>query len=176
MLGALVERQILAAERETGESAQWMRDLYRASPSAMVKFSLFMPLSRHRKAASAEQHAVARLVATKTEDCGPCVQTIVNLSLKAGVDPAILRAVLDERVEDLPADLKSVYGFAYAVATAAPDASGRVERLKLELGEDATAELALAVATTRVFPTVKRGLGYGVSCSRVTIGVGAGGG
>jgi len=171
MFAALVENRIAAAERETGANADWMRDLYRAAPALAFKFARFLPLSRHRRAASREALAVTHLVAVLAEDCGPCVQIAVNLSLKAGVDPALLRAVIEDRAADLGPELEAVHDYARAVATGAPDAGDRAEALRERLGAAAAAELAMSVATARVFPALKRGLGHGLACSQVTIEV-----
>jgi len=171
MIAAMVEKQIVATEAATGESADFMRDIFRVSPTAFWKFGMFMPLAKHRRAASSEARAVAALVGTLSEDCGPCVQTVVNLAQQDGVDGSVLRAVLNDKPEDLGPELAEVYDFAQAVVTAAPDAAARSDKLKQSMGEEAVVDLSLAIATTRVFPTVKRGLGYGVSCSLVQVEV-----
>ena len=36
-------------------------------------------------------------------------------------------------------------------------------------GQEVLVDLALAIASVRVFPTLKRGLGYARSCSQVTV-------
>lgn len=171
MLAAIVERQIAAAEREAGESADWLRELYRGSSAAYFKFALFLPLSRHVKRVSLDGHAVARLIGALSEDCGSCVQITVNMMIKAGADPTVLKAVLDGRPQDLAAPLDQVYAYAMAVVGHAPDANERAERLKATLGEAEVAELALGIATARLFPTVKRGMGDAVSCAQVVIDV-----
>jgi AhpD family alkylhydroperoxidase len=169
MMGTLVERMIVASERDTGESADFMRDIYRASKAAFWKFGMFMPLSRHRRAATAEAKAVAGLVGSLSEDCGTCVQIHVNLARKEGVGRDILQAVLDGKPGNLAPDLAAVYEFAQSVVTASPDAGERSDQLKELLGEEAVVDLSLAIATARLFPIVKRGLGYGVSCSLVQV-------
>ena len=171
MLATIVERQIAAAERDTGESADWLRELYRGSSAAYFKFALFMPLSRHIKRVSLDAHAVARLIGALSEDCGSCVQITVNMMIAAGADPNVLKAVLHGRPEALAAPLDEIYAYAMAVVGHAPDANERAERLKATLGEAEVAELALGIATSRLFPTVKRGMGDAVSCSRVVIDV-----
>jgi hypothetical protein len=169
MIATLLERQIATTERQTGESAEWMRDLFRASRAALFKFFLFVPASRHAKYASPEAHAVARIVADKVEDCGPCVQIVVNFAVRAGVDRAFIEATLDGRPQDLPDDLALVYRYAHAVATAADDVNDWVERLRAAFGDKVLAELAMAIAMSRVYPAMKRGLGHARSCRRVTI-------
>lgn len=169
MIAGWIERRIARAERETGENADWLRDVARASRSAFLKFGAFMPLARINDAAPAEAVAVAKLAAVVTEDCGPCVQTVVNYSVAGGVDPAVLQAVLDEAPERLTEDLATVYRYAKAVAAAAPEANALVAEVRHRYGQEALVDLAMGIAATRVFPTAKRGLGYAVSCSKVAV-------
>lgn len=169
MIERWIEKQVAKAERETGESAEWLRDVARASRGAFLKFAAFMPLARLNGAAPAEALAVAKLVAAMHEDCGPCVQTVVNLSVAGGVDPAVLEAVLDAAPERLSDDLRAVYHYAKAVAAAAPEAGEWVEEVRRRYGQAALVNLALGIAATRVFPTAKRGLGYALSCQKVRI-------
>jgi hypothetical protein len=64
-----------------------------------------------------------------------------------------------------------VYRFAEAVVTASPDADALRPRVAEHFGEEGLVELALAIASSRFFPIVKRTLGYARSCSLVTIEV-----
>jgi len=169
MMKRWIDRQITKVERQTGENSGWLRDVAAQSLGAFFKFAAFTPLSRHRAAAPIDAEAVARIAATLCEDCGPCVQTVVNYAAAAGVAPDIIEAVLDRAPERLPEDLSAVYAYAVAVATAAPEARERVEDVRRRYGDAALVDLALAVASMRVFPTVKRGLGHAVSCARVRI-------
>jgi len=169
MIGGWIERQIVKVERQTGESADWLRDVAAQSRAAFFKFAAFMPLARHTAAAPADVAAVARIAATKNEDCGPCVQTVVNYAMDAGVDPAVIQAVLDGTPERLTDDLAAVYRYAIAVATAAPEATERVEEVRRRYGDAVLVDLALGIAATRVFPTAKRGLGHAMSCAQVRI-------
>ena len=165
----ITSRIIGAIERRTGTSADYLRELAAVSKSAFRKFCFFLPLAGHRGGATAEQRAVAALATTLAEDCGTCVQAVVNQARAEGVGPAVLKAVLDGRPSDLPDGLADIHAFAQAVVHAAPDAAERAEFLKRRLGPAAQADIALAIASARVFPTLKRGLGHAVSCSRVEI-------
>jgi alkylhydroperoxidase family enzyme len=169
MLARFIESRIVASERTLGVNQDWLRHLYRASPAAFRKFMRVLPLAGHRKAASKEAFAVAHLVGSLSEDCGSCVQIAVNLARGEGVDAAILRAVLDDRPQDLRPELVAVMAYAKAVAHRGDDVVEQMEALRQMVGETAVCELALAVATARIFPVVKRGMGHAVSCSMVTL-------
>ena len=113
--------------------------------------------------------SVARIVATRDEDCGTCVQMEVNLARKAGVPAEQLRAVLERRPQDLPPALAAVYGFAESVVTADYDDASWREKVKALYGEEGLVEVALAIASARFFPVTKRALGYAVSCKKVEV-------
>jgi hypothetical protein len=87
------------------------------------------------------------------------------------VEPAILSAALAGKVEELPESLQDVYRFTEAVVTASGEDEEYRDRLRKVFGEEAVVELALAIATCRVFPTLKRALGFAQSCSAVKVEV-----
>ena len=173
MIDAVIERQIRKAETETGENADWMRDIARNSRVAAVKFAMFLPLAAHRMEAHREIVHVARLAATRSEDCGPCLQTVVNHALQDGVEPNIVRSIVADDLGALPPLLADVYRFAAGVARHKDFDEQLRQSLLRRCGEAVMVDVALAIAATRVFPTVKRALGYAHSCAHVTIKVDA---
>jgi alkylhydroperoxidase family enzyme len=158
-------------ERFTGVSADYLRHIARTSLPAFRRFARFFPLSRYRKALPADAAAVAKIVATRDEDCGTCVQIQVNLAKKAGVPADILRAAVNARPDDLPPDLADVYRFTVGVVEATGEEDALRDRLRARYGEEGLVELALAISSCRVYPITKRALGYATSCARVEINV-----
>lgn len=168
MLRGFALRSIAAAERDLGAPLDYLRHIAGTSLPAFVKFSLFTPLARHRKTLPAEPYHLARIAATRLEDCGTCVQIEVNTALRQGVDRTLVQAAVEGRAHDLPADLADVIRFAETVAMQADDADLR-ESIRARYGEEGLVELALGIASARVFPTTKRALGYAQSCSLVPL-------
>jgi alkylhydroperoxidase family enzyme len=171
MLGPIVRWKIGSAEKRVGASLDYLRHLYAEAPDAFYKFVKVQPLSAYRKHLPAAPFHVARIVATRHEDCGSCVQMAVNLAKQEGIEPAILRAAVDGKPADLPESLADVYRFAAAVVAASGDDDQYRDRLRQVFGEEALAELGMAVAFARVYPTMKRALGFATSCAKVTIEV-----
>lgn len=171
MLRSLIARGIDAQERRVGVPLHYARDILRTSIGAFIKYSMVIPMSSHRQRLSAAEVFTARLVATQHEDCGTCVQIVVNLARQAGVPAATIRAVLSGCVDDLPEGVRDVYRFTTLVTSGDGDDSELRERLRRCHGDAGLVELALAIASARVFPTTKRVLGYAVSCSKVEIEV-----
>ena len=172
MLRRLIFNRLAAEERKLGGvPLDYLRHVARTSLPAFFKFALFTPLAAHRRALCADAYYVARLVATQHEDCGTCVQIEVNLARRDGVAPAILRAAVKRRPDDLPAPLADVYRFAQAVVEANGAEGEWRERVRGHYGEEALVEMALGIAAARVFPTMKRALGYATSCALVDVEV-----
>jgi len=172
MLRRLILKQLDAAERKLGGvSLDYLRHVARTSPRAFFKFALFTPLAAHRRRLPPDAYHVARLVATHHEDCGTCVQIEVNLARQNGVAPDVLRAAVKRRPDELPAALADVYRFAEAVVEAGGAEGEWRERVRAHYGEEALVEMALGIASARVFPTTKRALGYATSCALVNVEV-----
>ena len=169
-MGALANRIISQAERRVDAPMPYLRTLADASGAAFSKWLLAMPATMHRSAAPKTAWHLARLGATQGQDCGTCVQVIVNDALREGVSAETLRAALTA-----PETLGEVDGlalaFGRAVATQDPDVLDRAAEVEAAFGHEGHVELAMAVAMCHIFPVVKRGLGLAVACSRVEIAV-----
>jgi alkylhydroperoxidase family enzyme len=172
MLRWLLRRRIDATERQLGAPLDYVREMLNASTALPLRFFAGTALLARRRRAPRDVWHVAGLVTTRHEDCGACVQIGVNLALKDGVPADVLRAVLDRAPERLPEPLAEAYRFAAAVCAADGSEERWRDALRRRHGEEALIELSLAVATARVFPTVKRGMGHAVSCALVPVKVG----
>lgn len=170
MLRSLVHQMISRQERTCGVPLDYLRELSRTSLPAFFKFLLFTPLANHRRHLTPEAFHVARLAATQAEDCGTCLQIVVHFARRDGIEATLLRKALAGDPAALPAPLGEVLIYASKLARG-EDAPEQRQTLRAHLGDAALVELALAVATARVFPTLKRGLGHAVACSAVRLEV-----
>jgi len=134
---------------------------------ALEKLQHFMPASSHRHAAPAELFAMARIGATRAEDCGPCTLIAARWALHDGVPRALVQAALDGALPE--GDLADAYAFGRAVALGQPEAADLGAVLAARHGATVRDELALSVAMVRVYPALKRGLGIAQSCSVVPL-------
>jgi len=171
MIRNLILKQLAREERSLGESLDYVRHILRTSLPAFFKFALFTPLSQHRRKLPPTPYRVARIVATRDEDCGTCVQIEVNLARRDGVPDDVIHAVLNDRHEDLMPELAEIYRFTKAVVEASGDEEELRQRIRERYGEEGLVELALGMAAARVFPVTKRALGYATSCALVEIKV-----
>jgi hypothetical protein len=169
MLKRMFHHTIAKLERGYRYDATYLHEIAEASPSAFLKFGMFQTMSLHRQSVPKEAWFAARIAAAYSEDCGPCTQLVVDMALEAKVSPlaiaALLRGELDEAGED--ASLGFRYGT--AVAKNEPEAVTLAEEAERRYGKRGLVSLAFAVAASRVYPTLKRGLGHGAACTRITV-------
>jgi AhpD family alkylhydroperoxidase len=170
MLGWLVKKKIGAFEKDFGYDAGYLREMYEVSPRAFWKFSKITEMSEVREGVSKEAWYAAKIVATLTEDCGPCAQLVVQMAERAGVSTVALRAILAGDAAKMPTDAALGFNFAKAVLRRDIEES---DRLRAEIvsrwGRKAVVSLALAIATSRVYPAVKYAMGHGHSCTRILV-------
>ena len=142
----------------------YMREMLQISPDAFHAFEGFMPMGRYRKSAPLDVLFVAKLTTMKTEDCGACTQLNIRMAIEAGVSKDILKCVMNNG-KGLSEELKDVYDYSVAVATNGSMPDGLYEKLESRYSREVMVELGLAIAATKVYPTIKRALGYAKSCS-----------
>jgi alkylhydroperoxidase family enzyme len=171
MLRRLILSRIAAAEKALGVPLDYCRFMVRVSLRASFKFAKFLAVDEYRRILPPGPCYVARIVAVRHEDCGTCVQIAVNQAKKAGVPAEQLRAVLESDLDRLPDELRDAYCFAEAVVTLNDQEEAWRERIRQRYGDEGLIEMALAIASSRTFPTVKRALGYAVHCSEVAVRV-----
>ena len=164
MISRLFESAIAKREQALGVTLDYLREIAQVSKTGFLKLALLGPLGNHRKRLPKAAFHLARIVATREEDCGACVQIAVNLAHQDGVPLQYLRATLERHYGELPELLQEVCEFAESVSKGwdCPDARAQV---KERLGAEGLAELAFAIAAARVFPTIKRAMGHAQSCS-----------
>ncbi|MBV9995115.1 MAG: hypothetical protein JO127_07870 [Caulobacteraceae bacterium] len=170
MLKALLHRLIRARlERPFGYDASYLHVLAEAAPASFLKFSVVTGLV-DRRAAPAEALAAVGVVGTLAEDCGPCTQISVDMSLAGGVRPEVLRAILagDEAAMGEPAALACRFARA-SLARDLEAGDALRDEIVRRWGEEGLIALSLALTTARMYPTLKYAMGYGKTCSKVVV-------
>lgn len=170
MLSWLMRRRIAAFERAYDYPMDYARDILEASPRALLTYGRILALARYRRDVPAAAAYAAKLVAAKAEDCGPCTQLCVTMAEREGVAPAQLRAVLAGDEKAMSEEVLLAYRFAAAVLAHDPRADALRDEVVARWGRHALVSLAFAIATVRVFPTVKYALGHAKACTRVIVG------
>lgn len=170
MYGWLARRFMRYFEQRYDYDMSHMRALLTASPRGFRRFVKILAVSGHNEGVPAEAAFAARLVATISEDCGPCTELVVRMGLEAGVPEAQIEAVLERSYQAMSEDTALAVTFAERVLAHDPEAESVRENVRARWGEGGLATLALAIAISRVFPMLKAGLGYAKECRRIELG------
>lgn len=163
-------KQINEFEAHYKYDSTYMRDLLESSPAGFIKFNNFLPLSSHKEKLSSEDYWVAKLAAMQVEDCGECLQLNVRMALEAGVSKDWIKAAI-KGGNALPENLRDVYHYAKSVAKHEGGENDLMDRIAARYEKGSLLEFGLCIASAKVFPTIKRAVGYTKSCSLIEIEV-----
>jgi hypothetical protein len=156
-------------ERDWKYDASYMRDMIDASPRAAWMFSRAAALGQFRRDVPIEPWYAAGITAVRHEDCGPCTQLGVSMAERAGVSAAVLRAVLADDPNAMPADVALVWKFTRATLAHDAAADEYREAIVKRWGRRALISLAFAITAARIYPTVKYALGHGKACTSIFV-------
>ena len=169
MIRWMLRKAIGKFERQWGYDAGYMRDIIDASPRAAWLFGRVTAMGQFRRDVPLEAWCAAGITAVRSEDCGPCTQLGVTMAERAGVRPEVLRAVLSDDPDAMPADVALAWRFTRATLAHDPSADDYREVIVERWGRRALVSLAFAITTARIYPTVKYALGHGKACMRVVV-------
>jgi hypothetical protein len=169
MLKVFLHRTVSKLEKSFGYDASYLHEVIEISRPAFFKFGLFQIMSSHRDSVPRDAWYAARIAAAMSEDCGPCTQLVVDMALREGMKREALSTLLRGDLEKAGADAEFGFRYGIAVAQNTPAALALSEEAEKRYGKRALVSLAFAVAASRVYPTLKRGLGHGAACTKITI-------
>jgi hypothetical protein len=170
MIRWALRKEIDKFERDWNYDASYMRDIINASPRAAWLFSRVTALGQFRRDLPVEAWCAAGITAVRHEDCGPCTQLGVTMAEGAGVNPAVLRAVLANDADAMPSEVALVWKFTRATLAHDIAADTYRDAIVQRWGRRALVSLAFAISAARMYPTVKYALGHGKACRRVVVG------
>lgn len=148
--------------------ATYMHEILDVSIAAFFKLAMAQAMSTHREGLPLTALFAARITAVRFEDCGPCAQLVVNMALEAGVAAATVRAIVARDFDAMGEDAALGVAFADAVLAHASTDALRARALAT-YGERGLVTLAYAIAATRIYPTMKRVLGYAHTCEQLRV-------
>lgn len=169
MLSWMIRRKIDAFENELSYDMDYARDLLDTSLRGMLLFHRVTGLRDYREDLPKDAWYAAKLVATHTEDCGPCLQLVVTMAERDDQSPAMIRAVLGRRFEDLPDEVRLSAELTEAIVARDPRANALREQVVARFGRRGLLSIAFAILSSRFYPTLKYALGYGHACSIVHV-------
>ena len=148
----------------------YMREMLETSPAGYNKFNNAMSLVGHRELLDKDTYWVAKLAAMRSEDCGECLQLNVRMAKESDVDTEVIRGAISQG-QGLADALKDVHDYAVGVSLNSLTDSALVARVESRLNKGQLLELGVCVSTAKLFPVIKRAVGYTKSCSLIEISV-----
>lgn len=170
MFNWLIRNRIDAFERRWNYDSSYARELLAASPAALMAFAKATRLGQFREHLPKDVWHAARLVGILHEDCGACAQLTVQMAEADRVDPSLLGAVATGEIERLPDAVRLAVRFCRASLRHEPEADDLRPQVVQRFGRPGLATLALTLAATRLYPTVKYALGHGHACRALSVG------
>ena len=149
----------------------YMKNMLKEAPLAYQTFEGFLPMASYSNKIEKDVFFVAQLTAMKNEDCGTCLQLIVDKEIEAGVDKNIIEDLMFNEGKNLDDELKDVHEFTLAVVSYEEVDKNLYDRMNWTYSKEIMVELSLAIASCKVFPTLKRVLNNFESCSLIKIKV-----
>jgi hypothetical protein len=165
----IARRMLRATSKRYGYDTSYLDMMLKESPSAFFKFAPVMKAAGHREVIPVDASFAAKLVGALAEDCGPCIQLVVDMALEAGMPKDQIEAVLRRDPRAMNDATVLGYRFADAVVRRSQDDGEYRDAVRAEWGEKGVIDLTLALQMGRMFPMVKAGLGYAKECRRVTV-------
>ena len=170
MLAWLVRRQIGAFERRWDYDMRYAREVLEGGGvGALLPMNALARLSAFRRGVPVEPYFGAKITAAIEADCGPCAQLVVSDAERAGLDPAIIRAIVQGERDAAPEPAR--LGIDLARGTLRRDGSGDAAREEIvrRWGRRGLAAIAYGIVSAQAFPTLKYALGHGRACIRVRV-------
>lgn len=170
MMRFLAGRILDAFAKRHDYDVAYMRALLDASPSAFRKFGKVSALSGHREVVPVEASHAARLIGVLAEDCGPCTQLVTDMARGEGMPDDQIVAVLSGNEAIMTKPVALAFRFVRAMTDNAPELGVLREDVRRQWGDKGVVDLTFAAQMTRIYPMVKAGLGFAVSCRQVKVG------
>ena len=149
----------------------YMEEMLSSSPKSYEVFENFLPMATFTNKAPLDAINVARITAIINEDCGTCAQLYVDLALEAGLDKEIVKEIVFNNGQNLPTQLKDLYNFTLCVSNSETIEEALYAKMNEYYSKEVLVEISLAIAATKVFPTIKRVLNLAQSCSLIKLKV-----
>ena len=170
LLNRLLHLQVSRFEQHYDYDMSYAHEMLDISRSAFLRFSAVSKMASHNEGVPAAALFAAKIVATLAEDCGPCTQLVVKMAEEARVSAAVVRAVVEGDESHMGDEARIGWRFARAVLAHNAQADALRAEIRQRWGDKALVSFALAIAASRMFPTMKYALGHGKACQRINVG------
>ena len=150
MRNYFVRRMMRRMQRRYDYDVSYMLYLLDEAPKAFWTFMRASALSRYREQVPVEAALTVRLVATMTEDCGPCTQLLVHHATEAKMASDQIEAVLTRNLAAMNPVVALAYRYAEAVLSRLPDAGDVRAAVRSRWSDKGLIALALSMQGARL--------------------------
>lgn len=151
-------------------NADYMSHMLEEAEDSLYRFNHLNDIASYRKVLPAEAHATGKMMGMLHEDCGPCTQLTIQMAEEAGVAADQLEAVVLHRTADMSEDVLLVFTFALALTRQTAGLADARDAVRAKWGEAGVIEATLATQAGRLYPMVKRGLGFDKAYGELIVG------
>ena len=160
-----IQKDIEAFGQHFSYDISYLKKILLSSRVAFDAYSPVQEMSSIRESLPLDAHFVARIVTMQADDCGACTQLNLRMAVQAGVSRELLTTLLHQP-EHLPARLGDVRVHVLSALGQTPPDPDRLERLTEAYGASGVSEMAVIIAGSIVYPTLKRALGMQTACEK----------
>ena len=115
MFKSILKNQIVKFENQNDYDAGYLHQLLDSSSGLAFRFNFVNLISNFRKHTSIEVMYAAKFGSLMAEDCGPCLQLVVQFAIAEGVDRKLIDKMI-KRSPDLDKNLSLAWNLGYEVA------------------------------------------------------------
>lgn len=170
MIGYFLKRSIRRFAARYNYDAGYVEHIADVSTSAALRLSALQAYSQYSGPKEARDvWAGAILASTLEADCGPCVQLVFDMAIAAQV-PADQLVLCLQGLSEEAGEVGLGFRFARAAIADTSDLEGLRTEIDRRYGASAVIAVSFAASSGRVYPVLKRGLGFAHTCSNVTFG------
>jgi hypothetical protein len=156
-------------EQRFGYNMGYAHELLDTSVRAFLHYALMGLPAAYRRDVPKEAWYAVKIVAARAEDCGPCLQLVMNMAETDGVPASVRRAVWTRDQAQMSDDVRLAWRYAEAALAHAADLSDLCAAVEGRWGRRGLHSLALSMTASRSFPLLKYALGHGQHCQAICI-------
>lgn len=169
MIRALIKSGFRRFGARYNYDTSYMGHVADTSTSAGLRLAILPLYSQFRGPKDAQSvWAGALLASTLDGDCGSCGQLIVDIAIEAEVPQKQLALCLEGNAT-AAGDVGLGFRFSQAVLANTPELEILRDEIKTRFGPAAVTAASFAASGGRVYPVLKRGLGFDQTCIRVKV-------
>lgn len=169
MLDFITRKLLIRLEEQGQQDVRYLLFMQEHSPKRLRAFLKAARISNLHQSVPSDMAMTVQLVAVLFEACGSCLQLVVQLAEKANMPTHQLRAVVRQDVQAMNAEVALAYRYAVSVLTVSDTQDTERAQVIGRLGNSGLIDLALAMQSVRLYPMLKKALGYAVACEPVVL-------